>query len=244
MQPEARTSNQLRTAVRINARLDKNLTAYATVAGAAGLGILALAQPAEAKIVYTPTNATISNVPILVDFNNDGITDLSFVDVPYAYDTQIVAYAGNNRIMSRGKPLPWGARISPKASFSESEAILVRVDHHFSCAGTTGYWKNERNNYLGIQFTIAGQTHYGWVRLTVSRFCHSNDENPAFLMTGYAYETIPNKPITAGETYEPRVADADALKKDLVPVRQLPRLGLLALGADGLNIWRREEEVA
>jgi hypothetical protein len=47
---------------------------YALAATAAGLGVLALAQPAEGKIVYTPTHIVVStfgDVPL--DLNHDGI---------------------------------------------------------------------------------------------------------------------------------------------------------------------------
>jgi hypothetical protein len=48
--------------------LHRRLDMYALAASAAGVGLVALAQPAEAKIVYTP-----SNIPINV---NGGVVDL------------------------------------------------------------------------------------------------------------------------------------------------------------------------
>jgi hypothetical protein len=50
--------------------------AYAAAAGAAGVGLLAAPQVAEAKIVYTPTNVSTGvggSIPI--DLNNDGTPD-------------------------------------------------------------------------------------------------------------------------------------------------------------------------
>jgi len=32
---------------------------------------------------------------------------------------------------------------------------------------SSGPWKNLENRYLGLKFSIAGRTHYGWVRLSV-----------------------------------------------------------------------------
>jgi hypothetical protein len=54
--------------------LHHHLNMYAIAAGAAGVGILALAQPAEGKIVYTPAhkNAVLG---INLDLNHDGIAD-------------------------------------------------------------------------------------------------------------------------------------------------------------------------
>jgi hypothetical protein len=245
MQPDSKRSKQPRTSVRINARLDKSLAAYVTAASAAGVGILAIAQPAHAKVVYTPANVTAINGSLAIDFNGDGVTDLSFYGGNYAYDSSLLAYAGNNRIMNAYHPssvLNWGAPIGPKGAFTSNRALLIRVGRHFGCSGSSGNWKNKRNNYLGVQFSIAGQTHYGWIRLTIGRQCHNNGGD-TFLMSGYAYETIPNKPIIAGFTSGPKVAEG-ALNLAPAPTRPPASLGLLALGRDGLNIWRREEESA
>jgi hypothetical protein len=45
-----------------NPRLDKMVVAYATAASAAGVTLLAAAPPAEAKIVYTKTRVTITEI--------------------------------------------------------------------------------------------------------------------------------------------------------------------------------------
>ena len=50
-------------------------------------------------------------------------------------------------------------------------------------------------------------------------------------ITAYAYETVANKPITIGSTTE--MADE--------PQAPNPSLGMLAMGTDGLTLWRREE---
>ena len=59
--------------------LDKRLLAYATAAAAAGVGLLALAQPAEAKIVFTPSKMpiTFGAGPVDFDLNHDGIADFA-----------------------------------------------------------------------------------------------------------------------------------------------------------------------
>jgi hypothetical protein len=43
---------------------------------------------------------------------------------------------------------------------------------------------------------IKGKAHYGWVRMNVE----IKGMNFTATLTGYAYETIPNKPIIAGQT--------------------------------------------
>jgi hypothetical protein len=71
-------------------------------------------------------------------------------------------------------------------------------------------------------------------------------------LTGYAYETIPNKPIIAGKT-EGAASEGDeegfdagaSLTTHPIPDAPLPvSLGMLSLGAKGVPLWRRSESVA
>jgi hypothetical protein len=92
-----------------------------------------------------------------------------------------------------------------------------------------GPWANVANRYLGLKFQIKGKTHYGWARMTVKL---SRADITATL-TGYAYETIPNRPIVAGKTKGP----------DVITV-QPASLGHLAAGAAAIPAWRRSESAA
>jgi hypothetical protein len=87
--------------------------------------------------------------------------------------------------------------------------------------------------YLGLKFVIKGKTHFGWARIGF--------ENGTTL-TGYAYETIPNKPIITGKTKgsegigntsQPSPAAFNA------PTRTQATPGMLALGWSAPSIWRR-----
>src|SRR5579864_596325 len=54
----------------------RKLDMYALTAGAAGVGMLALAQPVEAKIIYTKTRQVIGTNGIFpLDLNHDGVID-------------------------------------------------------------------------------------------------------------------------------------------------------------------------
>ena len=61
-----------------------------------------------------------------------------------------------------------------------------------------GKWNGVNNRYLGLKFTIQGKVHFGWARFNVS----CNKFKISALLTGYAYETIPNKPIVTGITHD------------------------------------------
>ena len=90
--------------------------------------------------------------------------------------------------------------------------------------------------YLGLEFSIKGKVHFGWARF-VTDF---SPRPPTAELTGYAYETIPGKPIVAGATKGPEDA-GQADRASLNPHSSKPAtLGALALGVPGLDIWRRE----
>jgi hypothetical protein len=74
--------------------IDYSLGRYCAAAIAASVGILALAQPAHAKVVAKHVTLELGNgndgsPPIQIDFNNDGVIDVSFnaFQVDYGYGT-------------------------------------------------------------------------------------------------------------------------------------------------------------
>jgi hypothetical protein len=81
--------------------------------------------------------------------------------------------------------------------------------------------KGVKDHYLGLKFLINTAVHYGWARLN---FKYQRNSGPfAATLTGYAYETIPNKAITTGKTHANGAA-----------------LGGLALGAAGVTASRQQ----
>jgi hypothetical protein len=68
-----------RTTANLSESISQHLNMYALAASAAGVRTLALAQRAQAKIVYTPAHSTVPiNSFLPVDLNHDGVNDLSF----------------------------------------------------------------------------------------------------------------------------------------------------------------------
>src|SRR5579863_496492 len=65
-----------RTSCKLSDSVHFQLSRYALAASAAGVGALALAQPAEAKIIYTKTHRVIGHNDIYpLDLNRDGTVD-------------------------------------------------------------------------------------------------------------------------------------------------------------------------
>ena len=119
----------------------------------------------------------------------------------------------------------------------------------FSTTRWSGPWMNGgkgvKNRYLGLRFKVGRHFHFGWARISVKR--GPPPQVFTTVLTGYAYETIPGKPIIAGATNETdnNVEQPDAALAN--PIRDTPQpatLGALALGAPGLSIWRRKDLVA
>jgi hypothetical protein len=201
----------------------KRLNAYALAAGAAGVGVLALANSAEAKIIYTPAHVKLtSSCGCLLDLNHDGIADFAFSigystgrgsfttagfavgGIPGQSLNRIVATDASKSNRELARALKPGVQVGPK-HLAASFAWLVFEEH--GTQGThirTGHWIDVRDRYLGLAFQIDGKTHYGWARLNVK----VKKSYPMFeaVLTGYAYETIANKPIITGKTKGPEEA--------------------------------------
>jgi hypothetical protein len=193
-----------------------------------------------------------------IDLNHDGIADFGiFTRVNSCTDAcsaTVAAYVGKGGIGIEGKtgadttsPYVWAlrtkARIGPCAKFIAGRFwnVMVAAASHSGHSRTVrGYWDNVKNRYLGFKFAIKGTTHYGWARLNV--WDHGN--RVTAVLTGYAYETIPNKPIIAGKTNGSD--DISVEEPDAMGIRPIPKpstLGVLAVGSPGLSIGRRKERV-
>jgi len=235
-----------RTASPINSTLEKKLSAYIAVAGAAGVGMLAVTQPAEAKVVFTATNVAVTqSTPI--DLNNDGIADFTFqfwapgwhsvyLDVEPQVTGNAVRGIGNSSAACGffGVPVGPGQKFLAN-SYSGHGVRMAAFFSNGTSARSFGPWANVTNRYLGFKFLINGQVHFGWARVSVSKYVRNVE------LTGYAYETTPNKNILEGHTSGPEKASMIAPADLLTPAPQPASLGMLARGADTIAIWRREE---
>jgi hypothetical protein len=238
-----------RSETSLNARMEKYLSGYATAAVAAGVSLLALSRSADAKIVYTPANTNIptNGGPVPLDLNHDGIVDFSFLNL----STQAIAWSftasakvQGNRMWGKGSfagilgpgPFVFASALRARFEVGPNRSYFKNGDHGVIAAGfesnygtgTFGQWLYTKYRYLGLKFMIDGQIHYGWARVSVTKL--NNKIGVAATLTGYAYETIPNKPIVAGKTKGPDVITWEPAT-----------LGHLAQGASGISAWREKK---
>jgi hypothetical protein len=240
----SRLSSRSRMRSHESASLEKRLTLYSLAASAAGLSVFTLAQPAEAKIVYTPANISITQNGGLIpfDLNHDGISDFALSNI-YTHTSfqatgflKVVQAQSANEVWgvtSKGflcaAALPKNVHVGPNGHFQKDpKAGLAMAFSNFE--GTYfGPWRNVKQAFLGLKFVIKGKTHFGWARVKGN----FNSRSITATLTGYAYETIPNKPIITGKTKGP----------DAVTV-QPPSLGHLAAGASAIPVWRVKQTAA
>jgi hypothetical protein len=256
--------------------LSKRLASYITAASAAGMGILACATTTEAKIVYTRVNVPLGFGTAPLDLNNDGIADFGICLTavasgnttycapvgrrrgralpekrPPGFEYTLVgiwpalAASKQNRIWAKSGSayaLPAGVSVGGKIKFTPGAQKMAHCS--FLTPSTTfcgGPWYNALHRYLGLRFVIHGAVHYGWARLTVTGCCSAT-------LTGYAYETTPNKSIVTGNIVGAEGIEGGkwspegAAMPQVLPARRVPAsLGWLAAGVPGLVAWRKED---
>jgi hypothetical protein len=251
-----RSPRSCKTPADLSDSMCKNLNMYAIAASAAGVGLLALAQPSEAKIVYTPTWLAISpRSTVNLDLNNDGVADFQLLN-----QNVISSNSSNPRFLSTLKASPqnpsnaiWGTgsfasvlgsgvSVGSQGKFQSGHQLMAGANggcsENGSCRyGSIGQWKQITRGFLGLKFTIQGEIHYGWARLNIT----VTNRGVYAAVTGYAYESVPNTPIITGkEKGSTKKNKTRAGTASLDTSRSDPAsLGLLARGALGLDVWRK-----
>ena len=138
------------------------------------MGLFALASTATAEVVYTPVNATISGKgSIKLDVNHDGITDFVLHSV-----SQLTVCGNRGGFTGSTKLMPknGGGVVVSHLNFADVEASGVPVEGNstfygrktivtqfFICSGGS----QTVSGYLGLEFQINGQVHYGWAQVHI-----------------------------------------------------------------------------
>jgi len=245
-QPSLTTPNR---SERLPESLDKRLLAYALAAGA---GLAAAPELAQASIIYTNPDPDItkfnSNDFIDIDLNNDGTADARVtitkfypyfdaagVDVRVegnAQPTGVIGGPGVANALLAGDPI--GVAQSFQGISASSRVMASAYSYEGNSYPYYGDFANAGDRFLGLRFQINGADHFGWAQFNVTVSAASNGETFAearVALLDYAYENCAAEGIQAGAT-----PPGGASCPSGVPMP--PALALVALGAGGLALWR------
>jgi hypothetical protein len=247
--PQRKSGTAKRPTRSLNQRLEKKLIAYALAASAAGVSVLACLPRAEAEVVYTNTWVPLFPASLVsIDLNQDGIVDFVISNVFHEPSTS--SFSSNMMVLPEAPGnAVWGAKsyasalssrvsVGSDGQFQAGHSLMGNefwIANNFSISidyRHRGPWGQTTNRYLGVQFRIQGEVHYGWVRVDTA----ATGEGWFGAISGFAYESVANTPILTGQKSgtakrknhpKPGSAPVNA------PVPTQGSLGALAIGALG-----------
>jgi hypothetical protein len=250
-----------RVTSKLSEPLYRKLDMYGLAAAAAGMSLAALSSPAQAEIVYTPAHKEIGRNGVGIDFNHDGLADIEFAAGLnfFADGGGMVVYSHqSNRGFgtSRGEfvsMLPLGYTVGPNSAkfklgiassnYPKPKKFFYYCEANSGGASCAGPWYQPNGmgtsgSYVGVKFLIDGQVHYGWARIKLVVTGEENHYHFSAYLTGYAYETVANKPIVTGKTsgsIESVAKEPEVLGN---ATRPSATLGMLSAGSSALPLWR------
>jgi hypothetical protein len=190
------------------------------------MSLVVITQSSHARIIYTPTNVTLSGNGFITLPVSGEVAQFTIQEIVRSEKCSVGEYveatvnvapqAAGNGVVGNDEgagALSLDAPIGPSQNFNQAESLMARWDDgtEGGCGSTyTGYWCDGNNGspcsdvdaYLGLKVEFKGSTYYGWahVAMTPGMFGHSIAFSVQ--LKGYAYETIPGQPIMAGQTAE------------------------------------------
>jgi len=252
-----RQPNRSRNVEDIPSPLLLRLNNYGLAATAAGVAMLACSAPAEAAPIcktvsinfartasyqFNPAAQRVTPFTIAQTYNE--ISSMSHSVHIRGFFTPNTPSA-NAVLSTNGFPadLPAGALIGPNAQFGKGKSYGEFFQFRYF-QGLTGPFASAQPGYAGFEFSQAGETHYGWIRM---RVIVRQFNYPQLLVSEYGYESSPNTSIAAGSCAGSGSSAESSSPSETVLAMKEKRastLGALALGSQGLALWRRETESA
>jgi hypothetical protein len=255
-----------RSKQQLSESLSGKLSGYALAAGATAAGMLGMIHPADAEVVFTPTNDSFPpDFFDVVDLNHDGAPDFRFdlYSVQYRiFYVGLVASARepNAMMVSAGgyvSVLSKGAAIGPHQVFAHDSqfrfALSVGFDGTTSTSAAFARRKHRvkppnahSSRHFGPWWGV--QDKYAGVAFTIGSEIHygwirltltPEFDRFAVTMTGYAYEKVADRQIHAGQIS----GESDDDDSAAVSPKRQTSLGMLAVGSVGLPLWRDEADI-
>jgi len=153
------------------------------------------------------------NSDLTLDINQDGTADVAFsgkilatddipssdvstfCDVSGVNGAQLLVTNGYAQVLTSGESIGSGL---PDWNAGEVLLTMESFDQrNNTSSGWLGLLGAKGQGYMGIQFSAADGIHYGWIQVSLYGIFNMPLFSP--LVVDWAYETVPNKPILAGE---------------------------------------------
>ena len=222
--------------------------------------------PGTSTYALNPAGQQIAPFNIVDTFNNVSSNSFGWWNRGFFSPNS----AGANAVVDKNgfaADLAAGASIGPAAQFGRGKSYGLIFTYGYGPSGRgrlkdhQGDLQFGQDNYFGFKFSVLGQVHYGWVRLHVTFSRGTDGQSTATHVLSYGYESTPNTAILAGSCTASAASAGSALEDQKTNVaREGPSsdhaasvasttggdpasasLGLLALGSEGIPLWRRKQ---
>jgi hypothetical protein len=248
------------------AALDHRLNAYALAARAAGVALLACS-PADSATVckkvdvslvktdtfsLNPENLQIAPFNLVETYNDlSSLSACCWGDRGFIIPNSI----GAAELLGAGDlpaDVAFGAKIGPEGRFGKGRSYGLLFTFGYDWGGTyrhhQGNFQLKKTNYIGFKFSVSGEHHYGWVRLSVTFDQGGDGKVGTMHISSFGYETTPNTAVHAGQCSSQPVLRSPASSEQKArrnsvrnarTARPPASLGELAAGSSGMRVWRR-----
>ncbi len=204
----------------MNEKLKNRILKYSALTS----GVIALPSDSNAQIFYEDLNDFILTTPgnfFEIDLNSDLNNDFKltifnsvlsgtqsyglYSGIPFINTVDGALVNGSNNgsfvtVASNPAALNYSNIINATDIFDANiDDLATRATLSYQGYGMvsniySGNWSDQQNKYLGLKFTDGANTHYGWLRLSVSKTADT------IIVHDFAYNTTPNQSIEAGQT--------------------------------------------
>ncbi|MEM6749844.1 MAG: PEP-CTERM sorting domain-containing protein [Planctomycetota bacterium] len=204
-----------------NEVLDNRLARYSAVLGAAAVSGIAVTDAAEAVIIHTG-NANINIYQygaLTLDVNLDGYTDINLQNYVFGGNYQgasVASFPGQLHSFTTG--LTYGTALSPGDPIDAGTVGPSFFGGLAYANNPDSQFDNITDGLIGFSFPIGAGLHFAWVSVDIDNAAGT------FVVNEWAYESDPGVGIAAAAIPEPSA------------------LGLLAAGAAGLSVMRRNRK--
>jgi len=165
-------------------KLSKKLIKYSALSLALG-GIA----NASGQVVFTDVDPDFEgglNDSFAIDFDDDGVDDVIIAQ------TDIYVRANGNVVGSGSGGVYYASNLSEGTLISAGNSFQSYGDLCYSGGFPNSFCATGPEGFLGVQFDISGETHFGWVQV-------AGIDSENFILLGFAYEQTPGVGIEAGD---------------------------------------------